>query len=686
MMKKSCFQALKGLASLLLLVPLASYSREENKKEEGVGLEEVAVKAPRLLEEKIKLSIRPETFPTKVEVTTGEELEKIVIFRPEELFRKKPGVHVENYGQGDIGFAITMRGSEGGGGNRRYVAIYVDDVPHNYIVYFSNTVIPWVIPEFVDRIYVIKGPFSPLCGENAIAGCVNIYTKDVLKNSVSLSLGSFGSYRILPTFGYSWSRGSLYLLGEFYRTDGYRENSNYERKNFFSKTNINFGGHNLAFSLGFYEADWNAPGYLPLSELKRGLVNRRTSLVKDQKDGGDSRFLQAVVRLTPRDERGLYSTVYINALEINRFVAFPPSVNAPVRQQARILDQMSGGMKTYYSLDFGRSLNLMLGGEFRYEEGDNLRYRTDRRQRVAPTDIMNWHAIYRQFAFFNLVQFKPHERIKLLGGFRYDFYDFDVQNKVRPHNSGGGEVSVFSPKVGVVLSPSKDVDLFANWSKGGRVPYINEVSPHNAPANFNLKASEISSWDIGFNASLLRRFLVSATYYDTRIEREIGHNIANEPVNIGKTERKGAELETRFLITPTTYAYASYSIVDARVLNPTVPGQTKVIDTPKNIVKIGLDYSRPIDEVKSLSFGLSYYYISGRYYYEDGSARLYKGPVYDRLEAYVNYEHSSRLNLALSATHVPRKFTSQITWLNGTEIMVNPEPQWTFNLSVRYNF
>lgn len=685
-MSRLCLMAFRSLALFLPLAPLASYGKEERKEEGRFELEEVAVRAPKIIEKKIKLSIRPETFPSKTEITTGEELEKIVIFRPEELFRRKSGVHVENYGQGDIGFAITMRGSEGGGGNRRYVAIYVDDVPHNYIVYYSNTVIPWVVPEFVDRIYAIKGPFSPLCGENAIAGCIKIYTRDTLKSSISLALGSFGSYRVLPTFGYNWSRGNFYILGELYRTDGYRENSQYERKNLFGRTNISLGSHNLSFSYGFYEADWNAPGYLPLSELKSGLVSRKTSLVKNQRDGGDSKFLQAVVRLTPRDEKGLYSTVYLNALEINRFVAFPPSIDAPVRQQARILDQMSGGMKTYYSLDLGKNFNLLLGGEFRYEEGDNLRYRTDRRQRIAPTDIMNWHAIYRQFALFNLLQFKPHEKAKLMGGFRYDLFDFDVQNRVRPQNSGSGEVSIFSPKLGVVLSPHKNVDFFANWSKGGRVPYINEVSPHNAPANFNLKASEISSWDVGFNASLLGRLLIGATYYDTRIEREIGHNVANEPVNIGKTERKGAELETRFLITPTTYAYASYSTVDAKLIDPVIPSQTKVIDTPKNIIKLGLDHSRPLDKGRNLSLGLSYYYISGRYYYEDGSARLFKGPVYDRLEAYVNYEHSPKLTLALSTVYVPRKFSSQITWLNGTQIMVNPEPQWTFNLSVRYTF
>ncbi|MCS7180767.1 MAG: Plug domain-containing protein, partial [bacterium] len=121
---------------LLLFLFIALPVFAEQKKTEDTKFEEIIVQEKRIIKEKTAISTTLEVLPAIVNVVTGEDLSKQIIHRHEEIFRKTPGLYVENYGQGDIGSALTMRGlGGGGGGGKRYVTTYIDGVPQNYPVY-----------------------------------------------------------------------------------------------------------------------------------------------------------------------------------------------------------------------------------------------------------------------------------------------------------------------------------------------------------------------------------------------------------------------------------------------------------------------------------------------------------------------------------------------------------------------
>ncbi len=96
-----------------------------------------------------------------------------------DLFRPLPGVNVNNLGQGGIGNAITIRGFtdlEHG----RDVAYFIDGVPLNEVssIHTPNYAdLNILIPETVERLEVIRGPFSALYGDSNLGGSVNIVTK-----------------------------------------------------------------------------------------------------------------------------------------------------------------------------------------------------------------------------------------------------------------------------------------------------------------------------------------------------------------------------------------------------------------------------------------------------------------------------------------------------------------------------
>lgn len=666
--------------TLILAFPLYG----EQRKSEETQLEEIVVQEKIITKKKTSISISPETFPANVNVLTKDELSNVIITRHEEIFRKIPSLYVENYGQGDIGSALTMRGLGGGGGGKRYVATYIDGVPQNYPIYFGDHIISWLLPEMIDRAEVVKGPFSVFCGDNSIGGCINITTRELSPSSLTISAGSYESFRFIPIFSYDKLKIIPFILGEFQRIGGFRDNSDYERRNFFAKIAIPLDDNNLAIKLGYYEADWNSPGYISKTELESGIVNRKSTLTPD--DGGDSNILSFVINYYPKTrEQGLYLTAYHSNIKLNRYVAFPIYSTSPIKQQARIFNTKTCGIRAYYNFFINEKISLTPGFEFRYDDGYYQRYPTIKRIKSGVYS-QYWDATYKQYALFLQGQLKPLDILKFVGGIRFDRFIYDVSNSTADVNSGRGSSSVISPKIGLVFSPIKNFDIFANWSKSARAPYMNEVSPSSSSQkkNFDIEPANISSWDIGFNAFIFDKVQFTFDYFNTDLKREIAI-INNEPVNIGNSERKGVEVETKIFILPELALYGSYSWVDAKVKNPQNPGQDKVIDVPKHIVKFGIEISKEFNRTESFYGELSYYYISGKYYYIGKATIPVKGPDFDRYNLNLKYK-AGKLNYFLSTVFIPRKYSSEITWLNGSEIMINPQPRWDFNLGIKYEF
>ncbi|WP_161936159.1 TonB-dependent receptor [Thermodesulfovibrio aggregans] len=638
----------------------------------------------RIIKEKSSLSLSAESLPANVNVLTKEDISNLVTPRHEEIFRKIPGLYVENYGQGDIGSALTMRGLGGGGGGKKYVATYIDGVPQNYPIYFGDHILSWLIPEMIEKIEIIKGPFSSLCGDNAIGGCINIITKESDLSSITGSAGSYGSFRFIPIFSYDKFKTIPFILGEYYRTDGFRDNSDYERYNFFGKLSFPLSEDKISFRVNYYDADWNAPGFLSKTELERGIVSRKTTLTPD--DGGNSRIFSIVVSYSPqKSEKGLYINAYYTNIKLNRYVAHRVYSYSPVNQEARIFNTKTSGFKAYYNLIINENISLTPGFELRYDDGYYQRYPTTKRNKSGKY-TQYWDAEYLQNALFIQGQVKPLDFLKIIGGLRFDRFDYDVTNHVVSDNSGEGHTSIFSPKIGLVISPTKNFDIFANWSMGARAPYINEVSPAKSSQkkNFDLEPAKVSSWDIGFNTFIFDKIQFSFDYYQTDLKREVAI-INNEPVNIGNSERNGIELETKIFLLPELSLYGSYSWVDAKVKNPQNPGQDKVIDVPKDIFKIGIEFSKEFNRNEKLYGDLNYYYISGKYYYIGKNPSAVKGPVFDKYTLNLNYK-VKKLNYFLSTVYTPRKYSSEITWLNENEIMINPQPQWDFTIGLKYEF
>ncbi|MBI3446962.1 MAG: TonB-dependent receptor plug domain-containing protein [Magnetospirillum sp.] len=140
----------------------------------------------------------PEALPASTTVIGAEEIERRPLAHYVDIFRPVAGMIVSNFGQGGIGYGIGMRGFQTSQ-HGRDISYTVDGMPVNSVSNLhtpNNADLNFILPESIERVDIIRGPFSPEYGQANIAGAVNIVTKQSdAAPSVGMSGGSFGTAR-----------------------------------------------------------------------------------------------------------------------------------------------------------------------------------------------------------------------------------------------------------------------------------------------------------------------------------------------------------------------------------------------------------------------------------------------------------------------------------------------------------
>jgi len=180
--------------------------------------------------------------PASVSVIASEDIRMSPFEKTEDVLRTVPGVEVRmHYGVHTIAGTrpVNIRGV-GGYGDRTLVL--VDGVPQNNA---NNGWVEWSqIPlDYVERIEVVKGPFSALYGSNAMGGVINIITKEPSKDRETVIEGRYGSlstWSTKATQSQRIGRVGYYISSKYEDTDGYiatKPQKSYDTKRYRKENN-----------------------------------------------------------------------------------------------------------------------------------------------------------------------------------------------------------------------------------------------------------------------------------------------------------------------------------------------------------------------------------------------------------------------------------------------------------------
>jgi iron complex outermembrane receptor protein len=150
---------------------------------ESIDLGDVSVTATRTMQSTLE-------SPASVSVVTAKKIEEKSVQRADEAIKEVSGVYLradEDHTPNSWSNSVTLRGIP----MYYRTAVLLDDTVMNNA--FSSGVNWSNIPvEEIERIEVVKGPFSSLYGGNAMSGVINVITKQPTKREIVIKTG-YGS-------------------------------------------------------------------------------------------------------------------------------------------------------------------------------------------------------------------------------------------------------------------------------------------------------------------------------------------------------------------------------------------------------------------------------------------------------------------------------------------------------------
>jgi len=191
-------------------IPVAAPSEQPVQvqlRPEISDLQEVVITATRT-------SRKLNELPVPASLISAPQIERIGALRMDEVLREQTGLQIVS----DHGTGLQMQGL-----NSEYILFLIDGEP--VVGRTAGTLdLTRLAVDNIERVEVIQGPSSSLYGSEAMAGVVNIITREPQRgftSSLRSRYRSFGTLDLSANAGYSGERFSADLFVNQLRTDGY---------------------------------------------------------------------------------------------------------------------------------------------------------------------------------------------------------------------------------------------------------------------------------------------------------------------------------------------------------------------------------------------------------------------------------------------------------------------------------
>lgn len=228
------------------------------------------------------------------------ELARVPRGNASEILKLAPGIHLTNEGGEGHAEQIFLRGFDAREGQD--IEITMGGVPINEAGNLHGNGYAdahFIIPELVERLRVVEGPFDPRQGNFAVAGSAD-YELGLARRGLTAkaTAGSFGTERLLLTWGPAASSNHTFGGAEIYKTDGYGQNRNATRGSAMGQYEGTLsGGGTWRLGATAYSTHYKSAGVLRQDDFRAGRVRFYDSYTmsgfarSDVPEGGDaSRF------------------------------------------------------------------------------------------------------------------------------------------------------------------------------------------------------------------------------------------------------------------------------------------------------------------------------------------------------------------------------------------------------------
>jgi TonB family protein len=584
---------------------------------------------------------------------------------PNDLLRVVPGLLAVQHQGGGKADQLFLRGFDADHGTD--VAVFVDGVPINLPSHAHGqgyTDLHWLIPEAIERIDVVKGPYDARAGDFATAGAIHLSTRRTFdESSVAFTVGGF------PTRGCDGGISGCKLVAqerfvgiaaphlggwadqlhpwvalELARDEGpFATPESLYRYNVFGKISYDLSPRtSVGVFVSAYGSGWTGSGQIPSREVDAGRLDPFGSL--DPSEGGLTERQMFTAFLHHRDPVHEFdATAYVVRYRLALWNDFTFFLNDPVHGDEIEQDDartVAGANLSYHHHARWRSIwfRTTVGAQLRWDgvhvdlwdaESQNGEFR-QRLQRH--TDTSRFHfGNDDDIDQMNVGLYAEEDAVltrwlRAVVGLRADYFGFHVSDETEPASSGVRQKTLLSPKASIVWTPIRFLDLYTNFGMGF---HSNDARIAVQEGRITADGTVVNVLPRFYGGELGARFTwgrwvsVAAAFWASYLENETvfsGDDGVFEPSD--PTRRLGFDLEVR--AQPMSWLYLDLDLSQADAQAVTDKGNGGAIAlAPRLYMTGGVTVRHPV----GVRGGLRFRYLADRPAFDESSA------VYQMLNA-----------------------------------------------------
>lgn len=547
------------------------------------------------------------TVPANVTIISGKDIENATAKDIPDMLRTVAGVHVNDIGGNQRKYTVDLRGF--GETASMNTLVLVDGRRINQAD-LSGTDWTQLPLDQVDRLEIIRGGRAAvLYGDNAAGGVINIITKrgEGFKAGAQVAGGSYQTWETNAYVRGSEDKFSYAFSGGYLASDGYRDNSDTEAKDF--AMNLGFGlGENSAFNLSYsyHKDDSSLPGALKASNFRAGASRTDTVQPKDFTDTEDY-YVKVGPEIYFLTDSLVKCDISFRKREVTNYASGDwGSFNGGFDIDTfTISPQVVMNEKV-----FGMANKLTFGIDF-YRAKEDIN-NTSEFFGFISSDKVDMEK--KNFGCYIHDELMVLPQLGLSGGYRYDRGTFEGLSSLRPLESVRTTFDEELFTVGINYQLNRKSNIYTSFSRSFRYPVLDEL--FNFYSNViitGLKPQTSDDFEIGLRYFITDTLNVGVNLFWIDTEDEIFYNLrefSNQNMD-GDVKRKGIEvsIDERFKWggIGVAYTYTSAEVESGKFGGKDVP------DVPEHQASL----KTLIDIWKPLTIALNGNYMGKRPFISD---------------------------------------------------------------------
>ncbi len=365
-----------------------------------------------------------------------------------DILRLAPGMFLSNgLGEGHAD-QVFLRGFDARSGQD--LEFTVNGVPINEPAHphgqgYADT--HFLIPELVESVRVLEGPFDPRQGDFAVAGSAQYTLRLPARGAhIQYRFGSFNTHRALAIWGPDGESAGTFGGVELGTSDGYGQNRSFER----ATANAQYEGHSGSFTwrvlLASYGIRYRSAGVVREDDYRAGRIGYYDTY--DPTQGSEvSRHLVSAEIESRRTAAVLRAQLWGSLRSFRLRENFTGSLldvqqawQSPHAQRGDAIDQSAStvdvGMRAsarFRTTWRTRVQSLEFGAYGRHNAVDSAQQRLRSTTNVPYLTDYNLGNSVSNLALYADAEFRPWSWLVVRGGLRADLFQYDVLDRCAVH-------------------------------------------------------------------------------------------------------------------------------------------------------------------------------------------------------------------------------------------------------------